>query len=99
MEKKPNQAISGHPIFFDPLYKHVAMVGGQGIEYMQYVDELPGSFIDENGDVTFNFYAPNAKRVQVKGVSGTMSGEKVDLEPIGDGFFSKTISGIPSGFH
>jgi len=99
MEKKPNQAISGHPIFFDPLYKHVAMVGGQGIEYMQYVDELPGSFVDENGDVTFNFYAPNAKRVQVKGVSGTMSGEKVDLEPIGDGFFSKTISGIPSGFH
>ena len=39
MGKKPNQAISGHPIFFDPLYKHVAMVGGQGIEYMQYVEE------------------------------------------------------------
>jgi len=99
MGKKPNQAISGHPIFFDPLYKHVAMVGGNGMEFMEYVDELPGSFVDENGDVTFNFYAPNAKRVQVKGVSGTMSGEKVELEPIGDGFFSKTISGIPSGFH
>lgn len=52
---------------------------------------------DDN--VKISFYAPNAKKVQVEGISGSMQREKTELHPEGNGYFSKEIRGIQRGFH
>ncbi len=52
---------------------------------------------DDN--VKISFYAPNAKKVQVEGISGSMQREKTELLPEGNGYFSKEIRGIQRGFH
>lgn len=61
------------------------------------INRKPVAVSDDN--VKFSFYAPNAKKVQVKGITGSMKNEKVDLEAEGNGYFSKEISGIQHGFH
>lgn len=56
--------------------------------------------IEVSGDnVRFSFYAPNAKKVQVQGITGSMKREKINLEPEGNGYFSKEVTGIKNGFH
>ena len=99
MNKMKNQTVESHPLFFDPLNKKVAHFDKAGMAQMGYVDQRPAVAVLENGDVEFCFYAPQAKTVQVAGVSGTFSRDKIDLEPEGNGYFSKTVSGIKPGFH
>lgn len=61
------------------------------------IDRKQISVSEDN--VKFSFYAPYAKKVQVEGISGSMQREKIDLEPEGNGYFSKEIGGIQRGFH
>ena len=95
-----NQALYQHMLFFDPLNKKVALKDGGGdiTERIYYVDEKPGVRLLENGDVEFNYYAPEAKSVKVKGIGGSMS-QEYDLEPVGDGYWKVVAQDIAPGFH
>lgn len=100
MGKMKNQAITSHPLFFDPLNKKVEFGSGERkLSNLTYVKEREGVIVHVNGEIEFCYYAPGAKQVQVCGISGSMPRERIDLEPEGNGFFSKKVSHIPPGFH
>lgn len=94
-----NQSIDSHMLFFDPPYKVAKFATEDGRLKIWYENEKKGVQVHENGDVEFNFYAPDAKSVQVAGLGGGMSNEKRDMTPCGDGYWTVTISGILPGFH
>lgn len=99
MRKEINQALTMHPIFFDPLNKKAQFVKNRDKMSITYIEDRSGVRLMENGDVQFNFYAPDAKKVEAAGLGGSMSREPIKLEPEGNGYFSKTVSGINPGFH
>jgi enterochelin esterase-like enzyme len=99
MKKEVNQALTMHPIFFDQLNKKVQMEMKDGKMSMFYVEDRAAINYLENGAVQFSFYAPEAKKVEVAGVSGSMGRDKIMLEPEGNGYFSKEVHGISPGFH
>lgn len=99
MKKLTNKTLNSHLLSFDPLNKKIEMLEDKGVLKMRYVEERQGVTVLENGDVEFCYFAPNAKKVQVNGWGGSMSNEKIDLLPEGNGYFSAVVSGINSGFH
>ena len=100
-EKKTvqNQATTCHPVFFDPLNQHVCITEVGGKVRFSYQKEEPATILYENGDVAFCMYAPDATKVEISGISGTMSRERIALKKEEDGYFRKVISGIKPGFH
>lgn len=92
-EEFESQTLNSHILFYDALNKRVSFEAGG------YVNVKKGVRVFKNGDVEFNFFAPEAKTVQVAGLSGSMSNEKVDLKPCGDGYWQAVVSGIKPGFH
>ncbi len=99
MQSKKNQAITAYPLFFDPIYKKVQMEKVGEKMKLSYHDDKWGVQLLDNGDVRFCIHAPAAKTVEVAGISGSMSNEKIALEKDEEGYFTKTVSGIPQGFH
>ncbi len=99
MSKLTNQTLNSHLLSFDPLNKKIEMFQNQGVHKMRYIEERQGVTLMDNGDVEFCYFAPEAKKVQVAGWGGSMSNEKIDLLPEGNGYFSTIVSGINSGFH
>lgn len=99
MQSKENQAISMYPLFFDPIYKRAVFEKRNGKEFVRYEEERAGILAEENGAVTFCMYAPCAKTVEVAGLGGSMSRERIVLQREEDGYFSKTVTGIAPGFH
>ena len=94
-----NQALSQHMLFFDPLNKKAVFEkqpDGRGRIY--YADEKPGVEILDFGVARFNYYAPDAESVRVKGWGGSMSAS-YDLAPCGGGYWSCTAEDINPGFH
>lgn len=63
------------------------------------VDAIPAIKIEDNGDVTFRYYAPEAKSVEVAGCGGYFSDERNAMVKGEDGWWSVTVSGIKPGFH
>ena len=59
-----NQAMTCHPIFFDPLNKVVDITVKNGKPAFEYHPEEPGTTLYENGDVKFSIYAPEATKVE-----------------------------------
>lgn len=55
--------------------------------------------MQEDRQVRFRFFAPEAKTVEVAGLGGTMGNEHFSLKPEGNGYFSATVDGIKPGFH
>lgn len=97
-----NQAATCHPLFFDPLNMKTSFtVDEEGKRKMSYVRDRVGVTVYDNGEVEFCYYAPGAKSVQVAGISGSMSRDRIDLEDEGNGFFSKKVAAgtIAPGFH
>ncbi len=99
MQNKNNQALEMYPLFFDPIYKKAEFVRTDGKFSVGYADDRRGVEVSETGDVTFSMYAPEAKTVEVAGISGSMSNERIALEKEQDGFFSVTVHGMNPGFH
>ena len=99
MQNQRNQALELYPLFFDPIYKKAQFSQQNGKFSICYVDDKKGVSVNEAGDVTFSMYAPEAKSVEVAGISGSMSNEKIALQKEQDGYFSVTVSGINPGFH
>ena len=94
-----NQALSQHMLFFDPLNKKAVFEKGEnGRSRIYYADEKPGVEILDFGTARFNYYAPDAQSVRVKGWGGSMSAS-YDLAPCGDGYWSCTANDINPGFH
>lgn len=100
MGKLKNQAVTSHPLFFDPLNMKISFTKGEdGKAKMAYVREREAVTVYDNGEVEFCYYAPGAKSVQVAGMSGSMSRDKIELEDEGNGYFSKKVNTILPGFH
>ena len=99
MQTKRNQALTMHPLFFDPIYSRVYVEEENGKRSLKYRDDIWGARLEENGDVTFSMYAPSARTVEVAGVGGSMGRERIALDRGEDGCFSRTVSGIAPGFH
>lgn len=99
MHTKRNQALTMHPLFFDPIYRTAYREEKDGKTALKYRDDIWGVRLEDNGDVTFTMRAPSAETVEVAGVGGSMGRERIALERDGEGNFSKTVSGIAPGFH
>ena len=99
MQSKQNQAVTMHPLFFDPMYKKAVMEEKGGKPSICYRDDLWGARLEDNGDVTFTMHAPSAETVEVAGISGSMSRDRIALRKDGEGNFSARVSGIAPGFH
>ncbi len=99
MHTKRNQALTMHPLFFDPIYRTAYREEKDGKAALKYRDDIWGVRLEDNGDVTFTMRAPSAETVEVAGVGGSMGRERIALERDGEGNFSKTVSGIAPGFH
>ena len=96
--KNINQALTMHPIFFDPLNKKAQIIDREEVK-ITYVEEPAAIEILDSGNVLFRYYAPEANKVEVAGISGSMSRERILLECEGNGYYSKVVSGIQPGFH
>ena len=99
MQNQRNQALELYPLFFDPIYRKAQFTQENGKMSIIYVEDKRGIEVSESGEVTFSMYAPEAKTVEVAGISGSMSNEKISLQKGQDGYFSVTVSGINPGFH
>ncbi|WP_408072628.1 alpha/beta hydrolase-fold protein [Butyrivibrio sp. JL13D10] len=91
-----NLALKAYPGSYNRLNMNVESDGT--VESLHYVDRKPGTIVYEDGTAEFNFYAPNAKTVEVCGKSGTLPSDHISLTKGEDGWFS-TRTGIPAGFH
>ena len=85
MQTKQNQAITMYPLFFDPIYKKVQFGNVDGKMSLYYKDDRWGVQLLENGDVTFCMHAPQAQTVEVAGVGGSMTNNKISLTKDEDG--------------
>lgn len=101
MRNQRNEALESHAVFFDPAYLQMRLhrdaLGNVG---PMHFEEEPGVRVEENGDVTFCFYAPEADKMEVAGFGGSaMTNERRPMEKDEKGYFRATVSGIPAGFH
>lgn len=92
-----NIALKSYGVYFNPLNMGVQSDGS--LKTLKYVDKRPGTKVLDDGKVEFSFFAPNAERVEVCGISGTFPSERVPLEKQEDGWFVKCVEEMPSGFH
>ncbi len=99
MHTRQNQALTMHPLFFDPIHRRAYMEEKDGKTSLKYKDDIWGVRLEDNGDVTFTMHAPSAERVEVAGVGGSMGRDRILLERDAEGYFSGTVSGIAPGFH
>src|SRR5690606_30420087 len=97
-----NEALNSDGLFFDAVrLKMQPFIDEKGINRgPRHTWEVPGVKIEDNGDVTFSFYAPNAKEVYVAGFMGSaMTNKKRKMTKGEDGYWRVTVSDIPPGFH
>lgn len=100
MGKIINQAYREFGLFFNPAYLKMRLYTDEkGNTGPRHCPEKEGVRILENGDVEFNFYAPDAKSVEVAGLGGAMTNKRHSMEPAGEGYWRTVVSGIPSGYH
>lgn len=97
--RRQNQAVTMYPLFFDPIGKRACIEEKDGETRIFYRDVREGIVVEENGNVRFSMYAPQARTVEVGGISGSMDRKRISLVRDEDGYFSRTVSGISSGFH
>ncbi len=96
-----NEALHTDALFFDAAHlKMKLFTDSDGNTGPRHTYEYPGVKIEENGDVTFCFYAPNAREVAVAGFPGSaMTDKKHYMTKGADGYWRVTVSGIPAGYH
>ncbi|HKM35706.1 MAG TPA: alpha/beta hydrolase-fold protein [Lachnospiraceae bacterium] len=101
MQKFRNTALESHAIFNDPAYLDMKVFFDKnGLGGPKHVWVEQGVTVEDNGDVTFCFYAPQGKQMEVAGFGGSaMTNEHHMMTKGEDGYFRATVSGIPGGFH
>lgn len=99
MQNRRNEALESHGIFFDPVYLQMRLHRGTEGIGPRHFDEEPGVKVEENGDVTFCFHAPEAKSMEVAGFGNSaMTGQRHPMEKDDRGYFRATVPGIPRDF-
>ena len=102
-EQLENQALTMHALNFDSVNRRFDIYADPGEKVRgHYVMVKPGVKVLENGDVEFNFYAPEARTVEVAGCGGRMSDKKIPLQRVAEGepgWWQVVVSDIPEGFH
>lgn len=99
-EMLDNQALSAHALFFDDVHRDLVLaVDAEGRPAGKYAILPDPIVVHENGDVTFSFFAPGAKCVQVAGTGGGFPNDRIDMTKDDKGWWHVTVSGIDSGFH
>lgn len=93
-----NQALNQHILFHDPLNMHPVAEMIDGVRQLHYVNEKQGIRVLDYGKAEFNFIAPDAKSVCVRGWGGSMP-QQFDLQPTGNGYWQCIGEGILPGFH
>ncbi len=93
-----NQALEQHMLFFSPLNKKAVFERSGGRPSIHYVEEKQGVRVLDYGKAEFNFLAPDAKSVTVKGWGGSMP-NTYELQPVGDGYWQCVADDILPGFH
>ncbi|NMA37743.1 MAG: enterochelin esterase, partial [Papillibacter sp.] len=99
-EMLKNQALGAHALFFDDVHRNLVLAtdkDGNPAGRFAFIPEA--CKVLENGDVTFSFFAPNAKSVQVAGLGGGFPEKRHDMVKGEDGWWQVTVSGIDSGYH
>ena len=66
--------------------------GGTGLPF----EREPGVKILENGKAEVSFFAPDAKRVEIAGIGGSMQG-RYDLEKVEDGYWRTVLDEVRDG--
>ncbi|HEX2945393.1 MAG TPA: alpha/beta hydrolase-fold protein [Clostridia bacterium] len=95
-----NQALTAHALLFDDVHGNLLSAEDKdGCPASKYETIPKGCQLHENGDVTFSFFAPDAKSVQVAGLGSDFSAAKIELDKGAGGWWSATVSGIDSGIH
>ena len=61
-------------------------------------ENVPGCRILDDGRAELIMYAPDAKRVEVAGIGGSMQG-RYDMVAQGDGYWKVTLDDVRAGFH
>ena len=93
-----NQALNQSMLYYSPLNKKPVFSMENGFGGIHYIDEKPGIRVLDFGKAEFNYYAPDAERVSVKGWGGTMPQEYA-LEKKEDGYWQAVADDIQAGFH
>ena len=93
-----NQALTQHMLFFSPLNKKPIFEMIDGEPKIQYFDEKEGIRVLDYGKVEFNFLAPDAESVTVKGWGGSMPKEYA-LSKVENGYWQAVADDILPGFH
>ena len=93
-----NQALEQHMLFFSPLNKKAVFERAGERPRIYYVPVSPGVRALDYGKAEFNFYAPEARSVTVKGWGGSMP-QELALEPVGEGYWRCVAEDILPGFH
>ncbi len=99
MQTNQNQALTMYPLFFDPIYKKVQFEQKDGKPSLCYKDDYWGVQVQQNGDVKFCMYAPEAEKIEVAGFGGNFSRDRIALTKDENGMFSATVSGLAPCFH
>lgn len=58
-----------------------------------------GTSVDEAGNVTFCFFAPQAQSVAVSGFGGSFSSEPIPMTKDAEGYWTVQVCNLPKGFH
>ena len=93
-----NQALERHMLFYSPLNKKAVFERGGDRPRIYYVEEKQGVRLIDFGKAEFNYYAPDAKTVTVKGWGGSMP-QEYELKPLGDGYWQCVADDVRPGFH
>ncbi len=96
-----NEALDSSGLYYDAAYLKMRLFTDEnGCTGPRHVFENPGVKVEDNGDVTFCFYAPEAKRVTVSGFGlGRMKAKNHPMEKDEEGYWRATLTDIPAGFH
>ena len=95
-----NQILYSQMMFFDALNRAPsAQIGEDGSRTIRYFEKEPYVYDHGDGSVTVRMYAPNAKKVQLAGIGGSLGDTPYDMESDGDGYWRVTIKDLMPGFH
>ena len=94
-----DQSLYSHALYFDPINQQ-RMLTGNGHFHFNKFDNVPGVQAFEDGSFEITYFAPGAKKVQVRGIGGSMP-NTYDMSPVEEmpGYFSCVISDVCPGFH
>lgn len=95
MLKPINCVYGSFGLFFEPAYLDMKPAGNGP----KHVHGNPGVEVDAEGNACFRFFAPQAEKVEVAGLGGGFSNEKVPMVKGEDGVWSVTIPKMKPGFH